>query len=82
MSRLSIDVTEQQHQSLKAMAALQGKTIKEYAIEKLFPLESDVDQALVDLKAVLQQRMTEADNDDVDTRSFMEIAQAALKSGT
>ena len=29
MSRLTIDVTEQQHQALKAMAALQGKTIKQ-----------------------------------------------------
>ena len=29
MSRLTIDITEQQHQALKAMAALQGKTIKQ-----------------------------------------------------
>ena len=28
MSRLSIDITEQQHQSLKAMAALQSKKLK------------------------------------------------------
>lgn len=27
-SRLTIDITDQQHQSLKALAALQGKTIK------------------------------------------------------
>ena len=37
MSRLTIDITEQQHKTLKAMAALQGKTIKEYALERLFP---------------------------------------------
>jgi hypothetical protein len=37
MSRLTIDVTEQQHQSLKVMAALQGKSIREYALERLFP---------------------------------------------
>jgi len=35
MSRLTIDMTDQQHQSLKAMAALQGKTIKQYALERL-----------------------------------------------
>ncbi|WP_210417050.1 hypothetical protein [Brenneria corticis] len=29
MSRLTIDLTEHQHQSLKALAALQGKTIKQ-----------------------------------------------------
>ncbi len=28
MSRLTIDLTDQQHQNLKALAALQGKTIK------------------------------------------------------
>jgi hypothetical protein len=35
--RLTIDITDQQHQSLKALAALQGKTIKEYALERLLP---------------------------------------------
>lgn len=29
MSRLTIDLSDQQHQSLKALAALQGKTIKQ-----------------------------------------------------
>src|SRR3546814_17665775 len=33
MSRLTIDLTDQQHQSLKALAALTGKTIKQYALE-------------------------------------------------
>ncbi len=37
MSRLTIDITEQQHKALKAMAALEGKTIRQYALEKLFP---------------------------------------------
>nr|WP_312609110.1 hypothetical protein [Agrobacterium pusense] len=37
MSRLTIDITDQQHQSLKALAALQGKTIKQYVLERLFP---------------------------------------------
>ena len=31
MSRLTIEITEQQHQSIKALAAMQGKSIKEYA---------------------------------------------------
>ena len=37
MSRLTIDITDHQHQSLKARAALQGKTIRQYALERLFP---------------------------------------------
>ena len=37
MSRLTIDISDQQHQNLKALAALQGKTIRQYTLERLFP---------------------------------------------
>ncbi|WP_406568384.1 hypothetical protein [Alterisphingorhabdus coralli] len=37
MSRLTIDISENQHKALKAMAALEGKTIRQYALERLFP---------------------------------------------
>lgn len=59
MSRLTIDITDQQHQSLKAMAALQGKTIKQYALERLFPTQADGDQAWDELRDLLQQRIAE-----------------------
>ena len=59
MSRLTIDVTEQQHQALKALAALEGKSIKQYALERLFP--SDEQQAMQDLKALLQSRSDAAE---------------------
>lgn len=57
MSRLTVDITDEQHQSLKAMAALQGKTIKQYALERLFPAESAGDPAWHDLKSLLEQRI-------------------------
>ena len=41
MSRLTIDVTDQQHQALKALAALDGKTIKQYLLERLLPSEEE-----------------------------------------
>jgi hypothetical protein len=50
MSRLTIDITSQQHQSLKALAALQGKTIKQYALERLFPADASGDQAWRELQ--------------------------------
>lgn len=81
MSRLTIDVTEQQHQSLKVMAALQGKSIREYALERLFPPASDEEQAFRDLKALLEQRIAESQKGDVVARSMTEIAEHALKSG-
>lgn len=80
MSRLTIDVTDQQHQTLKAMAALQGKTIKEYAIGKLFPPASDEEHALKELKALLEQRIAESQVGGVVNLGLTEIAEEALDS--
>lgn len=59
MSRLTIDITDQQHQALKALAALQGKTIKQYALERLFPGDAAGDKAWQELKALLGARIEE-----------------------
>lgn len=77
MSRLTIDITEQQHQSLKALAALSGQTIKQYALQRLLP--SDEEQALQELKALLLERLAEAERGEVDDRSFVEIAEDELR---
>ncbi len=77
MSRLTIDVTEQQHQALKARAALAGQTIKQYALERLLP--SDEEQAMQELKALLLERLAEAERGEVDERSMVEIAEHALR---
>ena len=82
MSRLTIDVTDKQHQSLKALAALQGKTIKQYAIERLFPSSSDENQAFEELKSFLHGRILEAESGELDTRSMTEIADSILGSGS
>ena len=81
MSRLTIDITDQQHQSIKAMAALQGKSIKEYAIERLFPASQDEEHALGELKALLEQRMAESASGGVLARNLTEIADEAIKAG-
>jgi hypothetical protein len=57
MGRLTIEITDQQHQSLKALAALQGRTIKQYVLERLFPIDSD--QAWQELKSLLGTRINE-----------------------
>jgi hypothetical protein len=60
MSRLTIDITIQQHQSLKALAALQGKTIKQYALERLFPADASGDQAWRELQTLLGNASSKA----------------------
>ena len=78
MSRLTIDVTDQQHQSLKALAALQGKTIKQYAIERLFPGEATSDQAWQRLKTILGERISEGLAGKVSGKTFGTIVDEEL----
>jgi len=57
--RLSIDVTQEQHQRLKAVAALQGKSIKSYVLDRVLPdtLMSDDAEELKELETFLEPRI-------------------------
>ena len=82
MSRLTIDMTEQQHQALKAMAALEGKTIKQYTLERLFSSDSgDVSDtpALEQIKALLAERVAQAQRGEVVRGSVTQIAERAIQ---
>ena len=78
MSSLTIDITDQQHQSLKALAALQGKTIKQYALERLFPGDADADQAWQELKKLLGNRIHNGLEGNVSTKSIGDILDDEL----
>lgn len=82
MSRLTIDISDHQHQSLKALAALQGKTIRQYALERLFPASSDGDQAWQELKGLLEQRIGDGLAGKVSTRSVSAILDEELGTGS
>ena len=78
MSRLSIEITPEQHQRLKACAALAGKSIKEYVIERaLDPLpKTDTlsnEQALDALETFLKSRIESAERGDVVNKSVQQI---------
>ncbi|MCK8147046.1 antitoxin [Citrobacter sedlakii] len=81
MSRLTIDITEQQHQSLKALAALQGKTIRQYAIERLFPDAAGDELAWEELKKTLTDRISEGLSGKVSARSIHDILDDELPGG-
>jgi len=80
VGRLTIDITDQQHQALKAMAALQGKTIKEYALERLLPEAGDED-GLAGLRSLLATRAAEAGRGEVSDKNVSEIATDVMQSG-
>lgn len=79
MSRLTIDISDKQHQALKAMAALQGKTIRQFALEKLFAgKENSDDAAWADFVDTMEQRAAEAMAGSVSNRIFDEIVETAI----
>lgn len=57
MARVIIEVTEEQHQHIKALAALQGKSIKDYALERLLDPTPEEEKALEELKRILTARL-------------------------
>ena len=79
MSRISIDVTPDEHQKLKALAALQGKSIKDYVIECTLGASVDTEQelALEALESLLDARIRSAKNGAVSRRSVGEIFKDA-----
>ena len=82
MSRLTIDISDQQHQSLKALAALQGKTIREYAIERLFADHKSDDRAWQELKTLLDQRIERGLAGKVSAKSIDAIVDEELGGGS
>ncbi|MBB5575710.1 MULTISPECIES: antitoxin [Rhizobium] len=81
MSRLTIDITDQQHQSLKALAALQGKTIKQYALERLFPGDTDGERAWEELKTLMNTRINEGLAGKLSTKTVSEILDEEIAEG-
>lgn len=78
MSRLSIEVTPEQHQRLKAIAALHGQTIKDYILEHTLPPLPEQEglseaEALRQLEAFLQPRIAEAERGEVVGKTVEQI---------
>ena len=78
MHRLSIEVTPEQHQRLKAVAALHGKTLKDYVLERALPPLPERDdltetEALHQLETFLKPRIEAAERGEVITKSVQQI---------
>ena len=80
MSRLIVDVTGEQHQLIKALAATEGKSIKDFVLERVLPPKSDEQEAWDELKALLQERIKDAEAGNVTDMTMMEIAQERIKT--
>jgi len=78
MSRLSIELTPQQHQKLKALAALHGKSIKQMVLEPSLADVQDMgdEHALRELENLLKPRIAAAHQGDVSSRTPQQILES------
>jgi uncharacterized protein (DUF1778 family) len=80
MSRISIDVTDDEHKKLKAMAALRGQSIKDYVLERTLRTARAESAALQELEELLDNRIRAAQAGAISRRTPSEIfAKAARK---
>lgn len=82
MPRMSIDISLQEHQQLKAMAALKGQSIKDYVLNRALvdipnPATMTDAEALQALKELLTPRLAEADAGQVVTATADDIKREA-----
>ena len=78
MSRISIEVTPEQHQRLKAIAALHGKSIKDYVLERALPPLPEMEAlseegTLHRLEMFLKPRIEVAERGEVVAKSVTQI---------
>ena len=79
MDHILIDVTQEQHNRLAAVAALAGKSIKDYVLDKALPLDNDEAQAMRELEEFLSPRVEEASRGEFVDKSVSDIAKEVYK---
>ena len=82
MPRLSIDVTPEEHQKLKAIAALKGESIKEFVLKRTLgdaPVLDDMSEAeaVAALADFLKPRIEQARLGEFSKKSLADIRREA-----
>ncbi len=79
MSRISIDVTDDEHKKLKAMAALRGKSIKDYVLERTLGTDKTDDADLRALEELLDDRIRAVEAGAVSRRTATAVFAEATR---
>ena len=82
MPSLSIDITPEEHQKLKAIAALNGESIKDFVLKRALgdaPAldDMDEDEAVAALADFLKPRIEQARGGELSTKSMADIRREA-----
>lgn len=76
--RLSIEITEEQHRRMKASAAIQGKSIKDYVLERILS-DPDEDAGFREIMDFLEPRIENAKKGKVSKSSLSDIMARAIE---
>lgn len=80
MSRLIVDVSSEQHQIIKTLAATEGKSIKDFVLERILPdAEAGEAAAWDELRHILSERLQTATQQGVSSKSVSEITEETLQ---
>ncbi len=79
MSRISIDVTDDEHKKLKAMAALRGQSIKDYVLERTLGAGEADNAALRELEQLLDDRIRAAQAGAITRRTASEVFAEVIR---
>ncbi len=71
MTRLTIDISGEEKQQIKALAALQGKTLKDYVLDRVLPNTNETKE----INALLMQAITENSYSDWTDNDLQDIRQ-------
>jgi uncharacterized protein (DUF1778 family) len=71
MTRLTIDISGEEKQQIKALAALQGKTLKDYILDRVLPRARETEE----INALLLQSITENSYSDWTDNDLQDIRQ-------
>ena len=81
MPRLSIDISTEEHRQLKAIAALNGQSIKDYVVARTLHgdevADDTVDGALSELRVLLENRLAEVKSGKVRMATAAQVGQIA-----
>ncbi len=76
---ISIDVTTEQHNQLKALATQSGKSIEDYVLGKTLLLDAEDETDMQEFLEFLKPRIEEASRGEVVNQSVTEIVEEVYK---
>lgn len=79
MARISLDIEDEVHNRLKALAALKGVSLKEFLLSRVLGETEDETRSLAELRAFLEKRIESAAASDMSRRTVKEIFDQAYR---